>query len=138
MVGFAGETQAEFEKSLEFVKEMQFLKVHVFPYSVRKGTRAEKFENQIAPDIKKARAHIMSEANDKIRQELLNTKIGQITEILIEGKQRNGMFMGYTADYIPIYLKECTVPCGEIVSVCIEDIFEDGCIAKITLEDLNQ
>ena len=135
MVGFAGETQEEFEASLEFVKSIGFLKAHVFPYSVRKGTRAEKFENQVAPEIKKERAHIMSEACEKIREEILRERIGEKAEILVEGKQRNGMYMGYTVDYIPVYLKECTAVCGEIISVCLQEIFNDGCFAKQILEE---
>lgn len=56
MVGFAGETEDDFKDSMNFVKQTGFAKVHVFPYSRRKGTVADKAPNQIAPNIKEQRA----------------------------------------------------------------------------------
>ena len=59
MVGFAGESDEDFKDSLEFVKSIGFLKVHVFPYSIRKGTRAADFTDHIDGEIKKKRAKIL-------------------------------------------------------------------------------
>lgn len=130
MVGFAGETEDEFEASLEFAKEIRFLKVHTFPYSVREKTRAAEFKNQIPPEEKKRRARIMIEETEKIRKEILERNFGREAEILIESRSKDGYLFGYTADYIPIYIKDAKQPKGDFVSVVIGKIFKDGCLGE--------
>lgn len=71
MVGFAGETEDDFKASMDFVKQTVFAKVHVFPYSRRKGTVADKAPNQIAPNIKEQRAKEMGELVAESRAEFL-------------------------------------------------------------------
>lgn len=127
MVGFAGESDEEFKKSLDFVTKMRFLKVHTFPYSVREGTRAAEFENQIGAEIKKKRAAIMIEQTEKIRTEILSEKLNQTVSILVEGKIRGGYFMGYTPDYIPVYLKKYSGAVGEVIDVKLCSLYLDGC-----------
>ena len=130
MVGFAGESDEDFEDSLNFVCEMRFLKVHVFPYSIREGTRAAEFKNQVAPAVKKQRAHVMQEKTEQIRQEILNENIGRECEILVEGREKNGFSIGYTKDYIPVFVENLDVPEGTLVRVKIISVHGDGCIAK--------
>lgn len=127
MVGFAGESDEEFKKSLDFVTKIRFLKVHTFPYSVREGTRAAEFENQIGAEIKKKRAAIMIEQTEKIRTEILSEKLNQTVSILVEGKIRGGYFMGYTPDYIPVYLKKYSGAVGEVIDVKLCSLYLDGC-----------
>ena len=127
MVGFAGESEEEFKKSLDFVKKMRFLKVHTFPYSVREGTRAAEFEDQVDAEIKKKRAAIMIEQTEKIRTEILGEKLNQTASILVEGKIRGGYFMGYTPDYIPVYLKNYSGAVGEVIDVKLLSLYLDGC-----------
>ncbi len=127
MVGFAGESDEEFSASLDFVKKIGFLKVHTFPYSVREGTRAADFPNQVDAETKKKRAAIMIEQTEKIRAEILTQKLGQTVEILVEGKIRGGYFMGYTPDYIPVYLKKYNGTVGEVIDVKLSSLYLDGC-----------
>ena len=134
MVGFAGESDEDFNNSLAFVSEMRFLKVHVFPYSVREGTRAAEFKNQISPAVKKQRAHIMQEKTEQIRKEILSENIGRECVILIEGREKSGLSIGYTKDYIPVYVENCKIPEGSLLNVKITDVYGDGCIAKISEE----
>ena len=61
MVGFAGENEDDFQASMDFVKQIGFSKVHVFPYSLRRGTRAEKMPDHVSPAEKERRAHLMGE-----------------------------------------------------------------------------
>lgn len=61
MVGFAGETEEEFEASRRFVEEIGFAKTHVFAYSIREGTRAAKFPGQLSKKEKEARSRRMME-----------------------------------------------------------------------------
>ena len=135
MVGFAGESEEDFKASLDFVCEMRFLKVHVFPYSVREGTRAAEFKNQTDPATKKERAHIMQQKTEQIRKEILNENIGRECEILIEGREKGGFSVGYTMDYIPVYVKDSAITEGSLVNVKINGIHGDGCLATILSEE---
>ena len=135
MVGFAGESDEDFKDSLNFVSEMRFLKVHVFPYSVREGTRAAEFKNQISPAIKKERAHIMQKKTEQIRKEILKENIGRECEILIESREKGSFAIGYTKDYIPVYVENCKFPEGSLINVKIIGMHGDGCIAAILSEE---
>ncbi len=102
MVGFAGESEKDFGESLDFVKEIGFEKVHVFPYSVRKGTRAEKLGGHLEQKIKDERCKIMIEETDKIRREFFLKQIGKTFTVIAETRDKNGLYNGYTANYIPV------------------------------------
>ncbi len=134
MVGFADESDEDFKESLDFVSEMRFLKVHVFPYSIREGTRAAEFKNQISPSVKKERAHLMQEKTEQIRKEILKENIGRECEILIEGREKGELSIGYTKDYVPVFVESCNVPEGSLINVKIIGIHGDGCIAKVSEE----
>ena len=84
MVGFAGETEEDFNASLNFVKSIGFAKVHIFPYSRRKGTVADKAPNQIDPQIKEQRAKIMEQVCDETRREFLKEQVGLCESVLVE------------------------------------------------------
>lgn len=105
MVGFAGETDEEFEKSLNFVKKVGFAKVHVFTYSKRAGTRAAEFENQVNPGVKKNRSKAMIDATNTARREFLNSQIEKIEPVLYETCDSKGVWHGYTKNYTPVVTK---------------------------------
>lgn len=104
IVGFPGETDAEFDETLEFVKKMDFLKVHVFRYSPREGTRAAKMLDQIPEKVKKERAVSLQKLEAKIRENLLKSYEGKEMEVLFEQK-KNGYYSGFTANYIKVLKK---------------------------------
>ncbi|MDO8507426.1 MAG: tRNA (N(6)-L-threonylcarbamoyladenosine(37)-C(2))-methylthiotransferase MtaB [bacterium] len=101
IVGFPGETEAEFAETVEFVKKMQFLKVHVFRYSPREGTRAAKMPDQLSGKTKKERAMQLKELDSKIRQEILKSYIGKEAEVLFE-QEKSGVYAGFTPNYIKV------------------------------------
>lgn len=106
MVGFAGESDEDFTQSLEFAKEIGFEKVHIFPYSIRTGTRAEKFTGHLDKKIKEERCKILTAETDKIRRDFFEKQIDRIYGVLIESKaDTEGYFTGYTANYIPVKVK---------------------------------
>lgn len=129
MVGFPGETQADFENSLAFVEKVGFEKVHVFPYSIRPGTPAAKMADQIEKSEKERRAAIMSTAADKIRKEFLESQIGKTLEVLVE-EYHEGFAQGFTKNYTPV-----KIACGEnlhgIIKTEITAVDGDFCIGKI-------
>lgn len=132
MVGFAGESEEDFEESLAFVKEIAFEKVHVFPYSVRKGTRAEKLPGHLEQRIKDERCKIMIEQTDKIRREFFISQIGKSFTVIPEIYDKDGFFTGYTANYIPVKFRAAPDSHGTIQKIKITAIGDgDFCIGEI-------
>lgn len=131
MTGFPGETEEEFKKSCNFAERIAFAKAHIFPYSRREGTVADKAPNQIPNEIKKKRANIMIEVTEKTRQAFMQSQIGLEQEILLETRTKNGMAEGYTKNYTPVLIKCDEDMCGKIVKAKIEKIDGEYCIASI-------
>lgn len=131
MVGFAGETQEEFEESLDFSDYIGFAKVHVFSYSRRKGTLADKMPDQVDPSTKNLRSKLMIEHTDNKRFEFLKSQVGLVEEVLFEIKNRAGFYEGYTKNYTPVYVKSDEDLIGKIIDVKIIDANKDYCIATL-------
>ena len=131
MVGFAGESEEDFISSMNFVKSVGFAKVHVFPYSQRKGTAADKFPDQIAPNIKEERAKKMGDLVNKSRAEFLSSQVGKNEKVLIE-RMRRGYLEGYTKNYTPVHIySDDKSFCGNIVNVKITQSENDFCIGEL-------
>ncbi|MBQ3150169.1 MAG: tRNA (N(6)-L-threonylcarbamoyladenosine(37)-C(2))-methylthiotransferase MtaB [Clostridia bacterium] len=129
MTGFPGETDTDFEESLEFVKKIGFEKVHVFPYSVRTGTKAASMDGQNEKSVKEARAKVMSEETEKIRKDFLKKQIGKTLSVLIEELRDGAYHEGFTANYTPVKVfGEC--PDSGIVNVRITDTDDESCIGN--------
>lgn len=130
MVGFSGETDEDFNETCEFVKKVGFEKVHIFPYSVREGTRAAGFGNQIEKHVKEERAAKLKEVCTKIRADYLKTQIGRTVEIIPESKHNDEYMFGYTANYTPVMVKDLTLEVGKPVSIKITRTDEDYCYSE--------
>ena len=105
IVGFPGETEEEFETTYNFLKEIKFAKMHVFKYSVRKGTVAEKMPNQISPEIKEERSHKLLELSLKNETEFLEQFLDKTVEVLFEEKEEE-YYKGHTTNYMVVNAKE--------------------------------
>ena len=101
IVGFPNETDEDFEKTCEFVKKVNFSKIHVFPYSRRKGTKADLMNNQISEDIKKTRVKRMLEISHELEISYMKKYLNKDVEVLVE-KYENGYIMGHTSNYIEV------------------------------------
>lgn len=131
MVGFAGESDEEFLSSLSFVKRISFAKAHVFEYSQRKGTVADKADYQVPKSVKNERSKKMIALTDKCRKEFLESQTGLVCEVLFENKNRDGYYEGYTKNYTPVWVKSETVLTGSIRNVLIDKADFDYCIGKL-------
>ncbi len=130
MVGFAGETDEEFNKTKEFVKNIGFARAHIFPYSRRSGTVADKFQNHVENSVKVARAKEMAEISRESERKFIEKFLGQTLDVLFETPE-NDYSVGYTANYIRVKVKSNCNLSGKILPVKITDIFEDYCIGII-------
>jgi threonylcarbamoyladenosine tRNA methylthiotransferase MtaB len=101
IVGFPGETEAEFADSYAFCEEMQFAAIHVFPYSQRSGTVAFKMPDQVPDAIKKQRVHRLIELSDRMSAAFRSRFLGQTHTVLWESR-RNETWEGLTDTYIRI------------------------------------
>jgi threonylcarbamoyladenosine tRNA methylthiotransferase MtaB len=84
IVGFAGETEEEFETTYNFLKRIKFYKTHIFKYSERKGTKAAEMKNQVSPEKKEERSKKLIKLSDENEEEYLNSYIGKAVEVLFE------------------------------------------------------
>ena len=130
MVGFAGESQDEFNQSLAFAKKIGFARAHIFAYSIRQGTVAAGLKSQVNNADKEKRAHIMAEATRKSETEFLKQLCGKIRPVLFETGE-NGFFEGYTANYSRVVVKVEKNLTGQIYNVLIKSVKDDYCIGEI-------
>ena len=130
MGGFAGETEQEFEESLNFAKEIKFAKSHIFAYSRRNGTIAYNLPNQVTKSEKSNRSRKMIEATLSTEKEFLNNQIGQTVSVLFETSD-NGYIEGYTKNYSRVKVKSDTSHSGEILDVNLTAVENDYCIGEI-------
>lgn len=105
MVGFPGETEEEFKASYEFCRDIGFMQMHIFKYSIRKGTRAERFPNQIPNKIKEERSQKMLELADEMQREFYGRYKDKTALVLVE-QLKGDKYHCTTANYMDIYV-EC-------------------------------
>ena len=115
--GFPGETETDFRESCDFLKQIGFLKVHVFPYSRRSGTPAYDFPDQVHEREKQARSREMNAIAEDIRREVLAAYEGSEDDVLLETPLSGTLFTGYTRLYIPVVVSAPGRKSGEIVHV---------------------
>ena len=130
MTGFPGESEEDFICSYAFVKEIGFEKLHVFPYSVREGTAAAKMKGQIDKKTKTERCKKMIALGEEIRQSFFEKQTGKSYDVLFEKKHEDGMFYGYTKNYIPVKVFSEDDLTGKIKPVMITGCDKE-CTGKI-------
>lgn len=132
IVGFPGETEREFEETLDIVKEVGFCKVHGFRYSPRKGTVAADFTGQVTDKEKSDRMDKLLECADISTNNFVERCKGSTREVLIERREDALYVSGYADNYVRVYVKADSDkknelnPIGKIVSVKLLNRFKDG------------
>ncbi len=122
MTGFPGETDEEFRKTLEFVKEISFADAHIFQYSPRNGTPAAKRADQISPEIKEKRSKELIALCKDSQKEFISSFIGKTLEVLFEQTAKNEYFEGKTSNYITVYVKTTENLQGLFKNVLIKEV----------------
>jgi len=100
IVGFPGESEEDFAESMDFVENIAFSHVHVFPYSPKKGTPAHDYDGQITQKEKKSRVARMSEASFRGREKALSEMTGNSYKVLFEERNNEGLWVGYSENYV--------------------------------------
>ena len=125
IVGFPGETDADFNESRSFVEKIGFAKVHIFPYSIRKGTKAAAMPDQINSEQKHIREKLLSETERKTRMSFMTSMLGNIYPVLVE-RCENGECVGVTPNYIQTRFHGDPSLCNTIVNVKITSADESS------------
>ena len=102
IVGFPGETELDFEDTLRVVKEARFSHVHTFRYSRRKGTRADRLEDQLEEKIKAERSEVIRQISEENRLNYMDSMLGKTQRVLIEKVNSEGLARGYGEHYLPL------------------------------------
>ncbi len=129
IVGFPGETEEEFNKTYEFLKDIKFYKMHVFKYSPRKGTKAAKMPKQIDGKQKEMRSKKLIELSDFNEKTYNEAYINKEVEVLFE-EEKEGMYKGHTENYILVYYKSEENLENKMKKVICKEVEKNYIIAK--------
>ena len=130
IVGFPGETDKDFEDTCNFAKEIGFSKIHVFPYSERKGTHASTLDNKVDPTIKKNRAKKLIELSNELEAGFAKKFIGKNLEVLIE--KVDDKSTGHTTNYLKVEINS-KLKQNELYNVHIIDIKDNILIGELCI-----
>lgn len=103
IVGFPGETEEDFRESYAFAEEIGFAKIHVFPYSPKRGTPAAARKDQLLNAVKAERSHTLIQLSDKMAAEFLVDAVGTDAEVLYERAVGDGIYEGHTTNYMKVH-----------------------------------
>lgn len=126
IVGFPGETDQDFQETLEVMREVEFAKVHMFPYSDRPRTKAATFPNKVPHDIQRARKSEVLRLSESIAFSLREKFVGRIMDVLVEERG-----FGHTANFLGVVLNDKNRPANSIVRVELTANSEEGLIGTI-------
>lgn len=130
IVGFPGETEEEFNKTYEFLKEINFYKMHVFKYSPRKGTKAAVMANQVPGNIKEERSKKLIELSNENEFNYNSQYIGKDVDVLFE-EEKTGVYKGHTQNYIMVYCESKEKLDNKIKNVNCKKVIDDHIVAEI-------
>ncbi len=119
MVGFPGETDEKFDKSLAFAEKIAFADAHVFSYSNRRGTKADFMENQIDPKVKEVRHKAMESTVARLKSKYLEGMTGKKLSVLFEQEISDGVYEGTAENYAKVVMKSNTDISKKCISVKI-------------------
>ena len=130
IVGFPNESDEDFETTYKFLEEIKFYKMHVFKYSQRKGTVAEKMKNQVPAEIKDKRSKRLIQLSDKNELEYLKKYVGKVVRVLIEEKDGD-YIKGHTENYIMVKTKSVEDLANKFVDVVVNSVEKDCLIGDM-------
>ena len=105
ITGFPGETEAEFQETIDFVRDLRLARIHVFPYSNRTGTAADAMPGQVPEALRRERARRLIEIGNQLERDYVSSMMGTVQEVLFEqpaGEPGSGLAEGFTGQYIRV------------------------------------
>ena len=130
ITGFPGETEEEFAQTLAFIERCGFAAMHIFPYSVRPGTKAAAMPDQCTAAVKEQRAARAAETAERMKQAYLRGCIGQTYPVLFE-QEKNGLYVGHAPNYCQVGVRGEDLH-NKIYDVRIVEVTEDMLTGELT------
>ena len=132
IVGFPGETEADFEATCEVVRAVRFSKIHIFPFSPRRGTPAATMPHQVSAEVKADRVRRLADLERELRGEYFARLVGRRLEVLVEDYRLSGNRMAGTAcRYAPVELHCGAELVGRLATVTALSATESGILAQL-------
>ncbi len=128
IVGFPGETDADFEETMDLVERVKFAKVHMFPYSPRKRTRAALYPNKVPQDVIRERKQRLLRLAEKTGFELRQRFVGRMMKVLLENETKPGFLSGHTANFLRVWVPAGTHKPNDLIEVQLVGNEPDGLI----------
>ena len=125
IVGFPGETEEEFEKTYNFLKDIELSQMHIFKYSPRKGTKAADMENQVSPQDKHERSEKLLKLNKENFEKMATRMVGKEFEVLFEQQVGENKYEGLTPNYLKTIVTSNEDICGKILKVKIIEVKDE-------------
>lgn len=131
IVGFPGETESEFEETLQVIEQVKFAKVHMFPYSVRPGTKAARMPGHLEPTVINQRKEKVLRLAEKASYELREQFVGKIMQVLLEAEEDDEYISGHTENFLLVKVPKGNLRSNEIVSVLLKENTPTGLIGEV-------
>ena len=129
IVAFPGETEEEFAQSLAFIRKCKFGDMHIFPYSRRPGTPADKMAGQHSNGVKEARSKAAIAIAEEMNRAYRESLVGSCQEVLFE-EADGAYFVGHAPCSVKVYVKDQVVQ-NQVLSVSIEGLYKDGLLGSV-------
>lgn len=123
IVGFPGETDKDFQDSIQLAKDLEFSHIHTFKYSIRTGTRAERMDGHLMEKIKNQRSAIIRKISEENKIKYFERMIGKPQRMLVERVTADGVARGYGESYIPLRVKDKSLLRNQFVNVVPEKLY---------------
>lgn len=130
IVGFPGESEASFEESLAFIRKCALTKVHIFPYSRREGTPADKMPDQVPKAVKEARAARAAAVAAELEDAFHSALIGTVQEVLFE-QPEDGLYAGHAPNYAKVYVRSDETLRNRTCRVRITEPCREGVLGEL-------
>jgi threonylcarbamoyladenosine tRNA methylthiotransferase MtaB len=133
IVGFPGETNEIFEKSMTFIESLPLTYLHVFSYSEREGTASAGFGGNVDPRVRRKRSELLRMISTRKRYEFARHHVGKIAKVLIEEEVKNGKMYGFTSNYIRVEVDSNPTRVNEISDVLITGVSDNTALGQVIL-----
>lgn len=137
IVGFPQETEKLFLETIDTIQKIKFSKLHVFPYSIREGTKASDMEGHIEESEKKHRAHVLLDLSKQLEQEYMKKFLGEKLTFIPE-TYKEGYVYGHTGNYLLIKMKATKDCLNKILEIKIDSIQYPYCLSSICQEEIDK
>jgi tRNA A37 methylthiotransferase MiaB len=132
IVGFPGETEADFEATCQVSRDSGFSKIHIFPFSARKGTPAAEMTDVVAPTVKSDRCDRLAVVERELRNDYFGSLVGRCLTVLPEGQSEAnpGLLRGTSCRYAPVEFPADTIGTGALVRARATAVKDDHLVAE--------